>query len=132
MRLIHAVILSSALISSSALARVKDSHGNELSAGEPTTPVKDYDGGTISRGRPAKCVVDADVPEACTFYPRNGNGSFAIDVGGFAYYAMKLSSTKIDVDYDNGARMVPQGSYTRSSHDPACWLQGSKNKICVY
>jgi hypothetical protein len=132
MRLLRTVIFSLALISSGAVAQVKDSHGNLLSIGKPTTSSKDFDGGTISRGRAAKCAVDTDAPKACTFYPRNGNGSFAIDVGGLAYYAIKLSLTKIDVDYDNGARMVPLGSYTRSSRDPACWLQGASHKICVY
>jgi hypothetical protein len=120
------------LISCGALAQVKDNSGNRLSAGQPTTPTKDFDGGTISRGRLAKCVVNSDAATMCIFYPRNGNGSFAIDVGGSAYYAIKLSPTEINVDYDNGARMVPQGSYIRSNLDRACWLQGAKSKICVY
>lgn len=132
MRLIHALIYSTILFSTGAAAQVKDNDGNDLSVGKPIKPVADYDGGTISRGRAAKCVVDNDEPKLCTFYPRNGNGSFAIDVDGLAYYADKVSPTRIDVDYDNGARMVPQGSFARSSRDPACWIQGTKRKICVY
>ncbi|WP_454798685.1 hypothetical protein [Novosphingobium lindaniclasticum] len=133
MRPIH--IAASALLAlaiSPASAQVKDGHGNALRVGLPAKPAADYDGGTISAGRPAKCVLDGDAPQVCTFYPRNRDGSFAIDVAGLAYYADKVSPSEIIVDYDNGARMVPQGSFTRSKRDPACWVQGSDRKICVY
>lgn len=133
MRFFYAfAVFTIALAPSAAFSQVKDNAGNDFRVGQPIKPTKDYDGGTISRGRAAKCVIDNDAPKVCTFYPRNGNGSFAIDVDGLAYYAEKLSPTKIDVDYDNGARMVPQGSFSRSSRDPACWIQGNSRKICVY
>lgn len=133
MRFFYTLVMCSvALIPSVSFAQVKDNAGNDLRIGQPIKPTKDYDGGTISRGRAAKCVIDTDAPKVCTFYPRNGNGSFAIDVDGLAYYADKLTPTKIDVDYDNGARMVSQGSFSRSPRDPACWIQGSTRKICVY
>ena len=133
MRLISILAFCAAtLISSASLAQVKDYNGNYFRPGRPTKPIKDYDGGTISRGRAAKCVVDSDAPMPCIFYPRNGNGSFAIDVNGLAYYAGKTSLNSIEVNYDNGARMVSQGSYRRSSNDAACWIQGSQRKLCVY
>nr|WP_314469132.1 hypothetical protein [uncultured Novosphingobium sp.] len=121
-----------AALSAPAGAQVKDSHGNELHVGSPLKPVADYDGGTVSKGRPAQCVLDGDPRKVCTFYPRNGDGSFAIDVEGRAYYADKTAPNRITVDYDNGARMVPQGAFTRSPRDPACWVQGASRKICVY
>lgn len=127
-----AALASLALVTSPASAQVKDSHGNALRVGLPAKPAPDYDGGTIRAGRPAKCVLDSDAPKVCTFYPRNGDGSFAIDVEGMAYYADKVSPGEIIVDYDNGARLVPQGRFTRSKRDPACWVQGSDRKICVY
>lgn len=121
-----------ALAAANAPAQVKDSHGQALRVGLPLKPTPDYNGGTISAGRPAKCVLDSDTPAVCTFYPRNGDGSFAIDVTGMAYYADKVSPSEIVVDYDNGARMVPQGSFTRGKRDPARWIQGSDRKICIY
>jgi len=137
MRPLHA-LLAPALLAGFALpagiasAQVKDSQGNALRVGLPTKTIKDFDGGTVGTGRSAKCVVDSDAPEVCTFYPRNGNGSFAIDIAGMAYYADKMAASEIVVDYDNGARMVPQGSFTLSRKDPACWLQGAERRICVY
>ena len=133
MRISHfAILCLIPFFSSVAVAQVKDSHGEELRIGLPLKPVPDYDGGMISKGRAAKCVIDNEPAEVCTFYARNGNGSFAIDATGMAYYADKLSANQIDVDYDNGARMVPQGIFTRSTKDAACWVQRSKRKICVY
>jgi hypothetical protein len=125
-------IYTIALTPTTAFAQVKDGNGNDLRVGLPTQPTADFNGGRISRGRPARCVLNTDAPRVCTFYPRNGDGSFAIDVDGSAYYAEKASADQIDVDYDNGARMVPQGAFIRSVKDPACWLHGSSRKICIY
>jgi len=120
------------LLVSTATAQVKDSRGNALGEGLPVKPMADFDGGRIGTGHPAKCVLDAEAPAVCTFYPRNGNGSFAIDLAGRAYYADKSSAAEITVDYDNGARMVPLGKFTRSRRDPACWLKGAERRICIY
>ena len=125
------LVCSAAFVASVVSAQVKDGAGNDLRVGQPSKPAKDFDGGTISTGRAAKCILDTDAPKVCTFYARNGDGSFAIDVDGLAYYADKVSPNSVVVDYDNGARMVLQGSFTRSTRDPACWVQGSR-KICVY
>lgn len=133
MRLVHMFIgISVAILPTGLLAQVKDGQGNALRAGLPTTAVADYNGGTIGQGRAAKCVLDAGARKDCTFYPRNRDGSFAIDVEGKAYYAEKSSPRQITVDYDNGARMVSQGVFTRSKRDSACWVQGAERKICVY
>lgn len=132
MRTLSILAASLAALSLPAGAQVKDGNGNELHVGRPLKPLADYNGGTISKGRAAQCVLDSDPRKVCTFYPRNGDGSFAIDVDGRAYYADKTSPTRVVVDYDNGARMVPQGAFTRSKRDPACWVQGSSRKICVY
>lgn len=120
------------LLGSAATAEVKDSHGNALGVGLPAKPTADFDGGRIGTGYLAKCVLGADAPAVCTFYPRNEDGSFAIDLAGRAYYAVKSSAVEITVDYDNGARMVPLGRFTRSRRDPACWLQGGERGICIY
>ena len=132
MRSIYTLFFLVVLASAGVDAQVKDGNGNELIVGKPDKPIADYNGGTISRGRPAKCVFDNGEPQVCIFFPRNGDGSFAIDVNGSAYYAEKISPINIDVDYDNGARMVPQGSFRRSTRDQACWVQGPDRKICVY
>ena len=120
------------LLGGAAIAQVKDSHGNALGDGLPAKPTADFDGGRISTGHPAKCILDAEAPAVCTFYPRNSDGSFAIDLAGRAYYADKSSAAEITVDYDNGARLVPLGKFTRSRRDAACWLQGAERRICVY
>lgn len=132
MRLPALLALSLTALALPAGAQVKDSHGNELTVGRPLKPVADYNGGTISKGRAAQCRIDDGARRVCTFYPRNGDGSFAIDVDGLAYYADKTSPSQVVVDYDNGARLVSQGLFTRSKRDPACWVQGTSRRICVY
>ena len=120
------------LLGTTATAQVKDSQGNALGIGLPAKPTADFDGGRIGTGYLAKCVLGADAPAVCTFYPRNEDGSFAIDLAGRAYYANKSSAAEIIVNYDNGVRMVPLGTFTRSRRDPACWLQGGERRICIY
>lgn len=118
MRTLSILTAALATLSLPAGAQVKDGDGNELHLGRPLKPIADYNGGTISKGRAAQCVLDGGPRKVCTFYPRNGDGSFAIDVDGRAFYADKTSPERVVVDYDNGARMVPQGAFTRSKRDP--------------
>lgn len=127
------VLAAASALTAPAAAQVKDSHGNPLHVGQPAKgSISDYNGGTIGRGRSAECVVDDEPRTVCTFFPRNGNGSFAIDVDGRVYYADLLRTGQITVDYDNGARMVPQGRFVRSKRNRACWVQGTTRRICVY
>lgn len=93
---------------------------------------RDADGGTIGKGKPARCLIDDPTRERCTFYPRNGDGSFAISTSLGRYYATRLGPNVMQFDYDNGARMVDQGRFVRSKDDPACWVQRPDRRICAW
>ncbi|WP_425230477.1 hypothetical protein [Sphingomonas sp.] len=105
-----------------------------LSAGAASADAQkhDLDGGTMGRGRPASCLVDTPPRERCTFYPRNGDGSFAIQTSIGRYYANRAGPDAIQVDFDNGARMVDQGVFTRSRDDRACWVRRPDRRICAW
>ncbi|WP_140984635.1 hypothetical protein [Asticcacaulis tiandongensis] len=132
----HIAISLALLVSAVAvptMAQVKDVHGEPLAAGQPAEgEVRDFNGGTITAGREASCSIgEADAErQSCIFFPRNKDGSFAIDVSGKAYYADKVDQTRVVLFYDNGARLVPLGQYVRSKDQSDCWVQ-AEHSVCV-
>ncbi len=115
-----------------AAAQVKDGAGRPLGVGRPSRgAVADFNGGRIGTGRKATCQLQGR-RRPCIFYPRNGDGSFAVDVGGRAYYADRIAPGRVSIDYDNGARMVPQGIFVRSRGDRGCWTGPRRERLCAW
>jgi len=113
-------------------AQVKDAAGSPLGVGRPAHgAIADFNGGRIETGRKATCQLHGR-RQPCVFYPRNGDGSFAVDIGGRAYYADRTASGRVSIDYDNGARLVPQGIFVRSRSDRGCWSGPARTRLCVW
>ena len=93
---------------------------------------RDRNGGTIARGKPAVCLVDQPERERCVFFPRDGDGSFAIRTSAGSYYANRIGPNRMSIGYDNGAGMVPQGVFVRSKDDRGCWVQKPDRQICAW
>lgn len=86
-----------------------------------------------ARGKAATCLIDDPEKTACTFIPRNGDGSFSIITQYGTYNATKVGQDTMDFAFDNGARAVEQGLFTRSRDDRACWIQKEDSRrICVW
>ena len=78
-------------------------------------------------------ICQSDGPKAhCTFIPRNGDGSFTIVTSDGSYDFDKAGQDSMSVSFNNGARMVDQGIYTRSRDDRACWVQKGEGRFCVW
>lgn len=87
---------------------------------------------TIGDGRPVDCLIDTPPRQRCTFYPRNGDGSFVIQTrGGRDYYATRTGRDTMRFEVSDGSRSVDIGAFTRSRDDRACWVRRDR-RLCAW
>ena len=90
---------------------------------------------TIGNGRPVDCLIDTSPRARCTFYPRNANGSFALESrarGGHLFYATRIGTDSMRFeDWDGGSTTINLGIFTRSRDDRACWVRRD-HRICAW
>ena len=90
-------------------------------------------GDTIGNGRPVACLFHTPPRERCTFYPRNGNGSFVLKRGnGRLYYATRTGPDTMRFSVSDGRDSVDVGGYARSRDDRACWVRRPDRRICAW
>ena len=91
-------------------------------------------GDTIGDGRPVDCLFDAPPRVRCTFYPRNGDGSFVLEHragGGRLYYATRVGPNAMRFEVSDGRRSTDIGVFARSRDDRACWVRRDR-RICAW
>lgn len=87
---------------------------------------------TIGQGRPVDCLFDAPPRQRCTFYPRNGDGSFVLErADGRLVYLTRTGAQAMRVSVSNGRSSADVGTFTRSRDDRACWVRQDR-RICAW
>ena len=88
---------------------------------------------SIGNGRPVDCLFDTPPRQRCTFYPRNGDGSFVLERGdGRLFYATRTGPDTMRFSISNRRASVDAGGFTRSRDDRACWVRRPDRRICAW
>lgn len=113
-----------------------------LIVGPAQAQSRDPLGGTIGGGRNVPCFL-MGARQHCVFYPRNGNGSFALRSASLGSPGVKRQDdvdtyhmTKVGPDRMRVALVTDEGNesfgvYARSKDDSACWVRRN-DRICAW
>jgi hypothetical protein len=86
-----------------------------------------------ARTRPAVCDFGDGKRVPCKFEAFNKDGSFEISNQVYSYMFTKAGKDRMDVDYYNGARFVPQGIFRRDRRDRSCWSSRQADiRLCAW
>lgn len=89
-------------------------------------------GDTIGSGRAVDCLIDAPPRQRCTFYPRNGDGSFVLKrADGRLFYATRAGPDAMRFSLSDRRRSIDLGGFVRSRDDRACWVRRDR-RICAW
>ena len=87
---------------------------------------------TIGNARPVSCLFDAPPRQRCTFYPRNGDGSFVLErADGRLFYATSAGADAMRFRIGSERLSADAGLFTRSRDDRACWVR-RRHRICAW
>lgn len=87
---------------------------------------------TIGNGRLVACLFDAPPRQRCTFYPRNGDGSFVLErADGRLFYATRAGRDAMRFRIGSERSSADAGLFTRSRDDRACWVRRDR-RICAW